>query len=121
MGSGFISAAIAESQTLSDDEKQHAGSALAALTGWASALPLTDRAKAQQAIAAVTDTARKLALVSIDALRSITLDQALAKAGIVVAGTKKPLEGRSDEHTSELQSLTRICTDVFCFNKKKKQ
>lgn len=91
MGSGFISASIAESQTLSDDEKQHAGSALAALTGWASALPLTDRAKAQQAIAAVTDTARKLELDSIDALRSLKLDPALAKAGIVAAGTKKLL------------------------------
>lgn len=91
MGSGFLSAWIAENQTLSDDEKQHAGSALAALTGWASALPLTDRAKAKQAIAAVTETARKLELDSIDTLRTIKLDDALAKAGIAAAGTKKIL------------------------------
>src|SRR3546814_2930038 len=28
---------------------------------------------------------------------------------------------RSEEHTSELQSLMRISYDVFCLNKKKKQ
>src|SRR3546814_8310886 len=30
------------------------------------------------------------------------------------------LAGRSEEHTSELQSLMRISSDVFCLNKKKK-
>src|SRR3546814_8373957 len=31
------------------------------------------------------------------------------------------LSGRSEEHTSELQSLMRISYAVFCFKKKKKQ
>src|SRR3546814_2728327 len=31
-----------------------------------------------------------------------------------------PLEGRSEEHTSELQSLMRISYAVFCLKKKKK-
>src|SRR3546814_2509386 len=31
------------------------------------------------------------------------------------------LEGRSEEHTSELQSLMRISYAVFCLKKKKKQ
>src|SRR3546814_1615000 len=99
----------------------------------------------------------KLELDSIYALRSITLDQALAKAGIVAAGTKKLLavygldvdkalasvkasevsrDGeharvkvsyslldkpitRSEEHTSELQSLMSISYAVFCLKKKK--
>lgn len=91
MGSGFVSAAIAENQSLSDDEKQHASSALVALTGWASTLPLTDREKAKAAIAAVTETTRNLQLTDIDALRSIRFDDALAKAGVAAAGSKKIL------------------------------
>src|SRR3546814_6894326 len=31
------------------------------------------------------------------------------------------VEGRSEEHTSELQSLMRISSAVFCLKKKKKQ
>lgn len=91
MGSGFASAAIAEDQTLSDDEKQHASSALVALTGWASSVPLTDRDKAKAAIAALTDTARKLNLTGLDSLRAISLDDALSKAGVAAAGVKNIL------------------------------
>src|SRR3546814_1048468 len=36
--------------------------------------------------------------------------------GIAIAGTRSP---RSEEHTSELQSLMRISYAVFCLNKKK--
>src|SRR3546814_5530732 len=32
----------------------------------------------------------------------------------------KPASGRSEEHTSELQSLMRISYAVFCLNKKKR-
>src|SRR3546814_2948191 len=34
-------------------------------------------------------------------------------------GDDVPLEGRSEEHTSELQSLMRISYAVFCLKKKK--
>src|SRR3546814_5192590 len=42
--------------------------------------------------------------------------------GDAVPGGKLPLTwiGRSDEHTSELQSLMRISYAVFCLKKKKK-
>src|SRR3546814_9956611 len=33
----------------------------------------------------------------------------------------QPVASRSEEHTSELQSLMRISYDVFCLKKKKKQ
>src|SRR3546814_1967323 len=36
-------------------------------------------------------------------------------------GTRRAAVGRSEEHTSELQSLMRISYAVFCLNKKKKQ
>src|SRR3546814_1349914 len=37
------------------------------------------------------------------------------------AGRDTPLSSRSEEHTSELQSLMRISYAVFCLKKKKKQ
>src|SRR3546814_1858140 len=40
-------------------------------------------------------------------------------AGAVVADGR-PVDGRSEEHTSELQSLMRISYAVFCLKKKKK-
>src|SRR3546814_1183430 len=43
----------------------------------------------------------------------------LAKASGKVAKLQKHI--RSEEQTSELQSLMRISYDVFCLNKKKKQ
>src|SRR3546814_5012065 len=41
--------------------------------------------------------------------------------GRLVAQTAAALEGRSEEHTSELQSLMRISYAVFCLKKKKKK
>src|SRR3546814_7286590 len=43
--------------------------------------------------------------------------------GIILAASRKPVDdgaGRSEEHTSELQSLMRISYAVFCLKKKKK-
>src|SRR3546814_6898786 len=38
----------------------------------------------------------------------------------MVAATRRPVPHRSEEHTSELQSLMRISYAVFCLKKKKK-
>src|SRR3546814_1357979 len=45
--------------------------------------------------------------------------QAAQHAGAVVA-QERPGQQRSEEHTSELQSLMRISYAVFCLKKKKK-
>lgn len=89
MGSGFASAAIAESKTLSADEKQHASAVLAAVAGWASTAPVADRAKARAAIAAVAASARALEIADLDTLRTLDIDAALAKAGLLWAGVKQ--------------------------------
>src|SRR3546814_4602864 len=48
-------------------------------------------------------------------------DQALAVlAGLVSHSFDQNIEGRSEEHTSELQSLMRISYAVFCLKKKTK-
>src|SRR3546814_7157491 len=38
--------------------------------------------------------------------------------GFELAGPKGPIDMRSEEHTSELQSLTRISYAVFCLKQK---
>src|SRR3546814_5454561 len=48
------------------------------------------------------------------AANTMPIDQAVEKGGAV-------LHTRSEEHTSELQSLMRISYAVFCLKKKKKQ
>src|SRR3546814_5576549 len=51
-----------------------------------------------------------------------SLGRALARRFFPVAGQDPPYEStRSEEHTSELQSLMRISYAVFCLKKKKKQ
>src|SRR3546814_6484331 len=53
-----------------------------------------------------------------DYLKSLGADQVVSRQSLSVGS--KPLE-RSEEHTSELQSLMRISYAVFCLKKKKKQ
>src|SRR3546814_9388199 len=76
----------------------------------------------------VDSAAKEKALVDSAAALGIPLTQTLAigdgandlpmirKAGLGVAYRAKP---RSEEHTSELQSLMRISYAVFCLKKKK--
>src|SRR3546814_8356741 len=50
---------------------------------------------------------------------SLRCDRRSARRGLVAAGIIAR-RSRSDEHTSELQSLMRISYAVFCLKKKKK-
>src|SRR3546814_5715307 len=43
-----------------------------------------------------------------------------AHASIVAGGNRQRIDSRSEEHTSELQSLMRISYAVFCLKKKKR-
>src|SRR3546814_6778948 len=54
---------------------------------------------------------------------SRVIGEALAKplGQAVIVENRAGAGGRSEEHTSELQSLMRISYAVFCLNKKKKQ
>src|SRR3546814_3457080 len=51
---------------------------------------------------------------------SLTLIARLLARGGHSEELRNELEGRSEEHTSELQSLMRISYAVFCLKKKKK-
>src|SRR3546814_1775976 len=51
--------------------------------------------------------------------RDAFLDENRRFHDLVAWGSDNPLFGRSEEHTSELQSLMRISYAVFCLKKKK--
>src|SRR3546814_3044256 len=53
-----------------------------------------------------------------DLLRGAGGHQAAAAVAAVGAEVEDPVGGRSEEHTSELQSLMRISYAVFCLKKK---
>src|SRR3546814_3057877 len=53
--------------------------------------------------------------------RWITLAEGLAIAGVAIAALTLWTNWRSEEHTSELQSLMRISYAVFCLKKKKQE
>ncbi|MBB5014138.1 hypothetical protein [Rehaibacterium terrae] len=89
MGSGFISASVQQSDTLSDAQKQHANEVIGALAGWASALPLGDRQKARQAVGVVVDTARRLELDSLDRMREFSFEETLVRGGTLLGGGKR--------------------------------
>src|SRR3546814_962619 len=44
-----------------------------------------------------------------------------SKDGQILSNVYNPMQGRSEEHTSELQSLMRISYAVFCLKKKTKK
>src|SRR3546814_6009120 len=61
---------------------------------------------------------------SRSAIRSARVDAAIAPEGTTGGAVIDPrvkAGARSEEHTSELQSLMRISYDVFCLKKKTKQ
>src|SRR3546814_9168252 len=55
----------------------------------------------------------------LDKIAQVTAQIASIERVIVVPYTERPTDIRSEEHTSELQSLMRISYAVFCLKKKK--
>src|SRR3546814_5079678 len=76
---------------------------------------------------AATDVDHRFQAVAADDLRGVSVNGVLVEAGAVdaagvpVFALAVGILGRSEEHTSELQSLMRISYAVFCLKKNKKQ
>src|SRR3546814_2055978 len=65
------------------------------------------------------NTAIFIGFASIQAIRTMT--RAVTATVMIVLHFNKATKPRSEEHTSELQSLIRISYAVFCLKKKKKK
>src|SRR3546814_7163540 len=79
-------------------------------------IPGIKKAQAQMAAGAADDKM----LIHFDAIMGSMTPKERAKPEILTAKRKiRIANGRSEEHTSELQSLMRISYAVFCLKKKK--
>jgi hypothetical protein len=81
--------AIDQTKELSTAQKQHARDVLAVLAPWAQQVTWGDQAKARQAIAVITDTARKLDLTSPDQLQTMDFDTSMAKYTLAWSGARR--------------------------------
>ncbi len=91
MGQGFAQSAIAQNKDMSDAQKAQAQDLLTATAQWAQTTKFTDPALVKAAIADICKTARALNLKSLDEARALSYDQAMQKAGIILAGIKQVL------------------------------
>lgn len=85
----FLNAAIQANSELSDLQKAHGTDVAGNLLDWAKPALFVDRARARQAIAALSRTARELDLPTLEQARALPMVPALEKGGIALAGVKE--------------------------------
>lgn len=103
---GMLGQSIDNSTKLTPAEKEQAKTVLTAVTKWATTAPLTDEAKAKQAIGIVVGTARDLKLTSLDAMHKLSYSEAMDKAGVAVGGVRKVLAVYGFDTDKMLASVT---------------
>ena len=91
MGQGFVQSAIQQNKELDEQQKQQTAALIDATAKWAQTAKFTDAGLAKQAIGVVCKTARDLNLKSLDEARALNYDQAMQKAGVVLAAVKQVL------------------------------
>jgi hypothetical protein len=115
----FLNAAIQANTELSDAEKAHGSEVVAGLMDWAQPALFTDRERARQSVAALSRTARKLDLPTLDQARALPMLPALEKGGVALAGIKdvgraygldmdKSLDGMKAELVSSEGDTARV-------------
>ena len=91
MFGGMAGQGIQQSTTMSPAEKTQATALLTAITKWATTAPLSDPAKAKEAIKVIVKTARDLKLTTLDDAQAMTFEQAMQKTGIFFGGLRSAL------------------------------
>ncbi|HTV86279.1 MAG TPA: hypothetical protein VME63_12775 [Dyella sp.] len=91
IGQAILTTGIAQSKTLTEDQKQQARDALNVLLPWAQQTPWFDQDKAKQAVGVVVTTARQLDLKSPDQLQNMDFDTAMKQYSIAYGGIKQLL------------------------------
>src|SRR3546814_1321685 len=81
------------------------------------AVPVGDRGRLALEVERKLDTDVGLALVGFEAADDVAVHRSLDEGGVADLGAVREGVERSEEHTSELQSLMRISYAVFCLKK----
>ena len=88
-GGIFLNGFIQANDSLSAEQKAHAKSASTVVLEWITPALIADRGKARKAIAALTETARKLDLPTLAHTRSLEMLPTLEKSGQALKGLKR--------------------------------
>jgi hypothetical protein len=91
IGQAIVTTGIAQSKTLTENQKQQARDALNVLLPWAQQTPWFDQDKAKQAVGVVVATAHQLDLKSPDQLQKMDFDPAMKQYAIAWGGIKQLL------------------------------
>lgn len=91
MFQGIVQSAIAQSEDMSDTQREQAQSALTAMAGWAQRTDLASPDLAEQAVGITVETARELDLPTLEDVRALGFDEMLTKAGTLFSGLKQVL------------------------------
>jgi len=105
MGRGYSQQWLQEEKTLSAEQKTQLGQVIDAVAKWLESVNFADRARAKQAIAKVVATARTLDLPTLEAVRALTFEEAMGKAGLMSAGVKDVLAVYGFDINANLASI----------------
>jgi hypothetical protein len=113
IGQAILTTGIAQSKTMTENEKQQARDALNVLLPWAQQTPWFDQGKAKQAVGVAVATSRQLDLKSPDQLQNMDFDTAMKQYSIAWGGIKQLLTiyGLSVDDTLNSVKVTTIGMD----------
>jgi hypothetical protein len=113
IGQAIVTTGIAQSKTLTENQKQQARDALNVLLPWAQQTPWFDQDKAKQAVGVVVATAHQLDLKSPDQLQKMDFDPAMKQYAIAWGGIKQLLViyGLSIDDTLDSFKITTVGID----------
>lgn len=113
MGSVYLNGMIQKNEALSQAEKDQATQMIDALAKWVQSARLTDPDKAKQALAIVTELARKLDLKTLDQAQALSFDQAMPKLGQGLAAFKQVLDlyGLSIDSCLDSVQVTQLAAE----------
>jgi len=89
---GGIQSTLAQNKDLTEQQKKAATDIIGAMAKWAGTVKFTDPSLVKQAISVTCKTARDVKIATLDEMRSLSYDQAMQKASILMGGLKKLTE-----------------------------
>jgi hypothetical protein len=113
IGQAILTTGIAQSKTMTENQKQQLRDALNVLLPWAQQTPWFDQDKAKQGVVIVVTTARQLNLKNPDQLQNMDFDTAMKDYAITYGGLKQLLViyGLSVDDTLNSVKVTSVSTD----------
>jgi hypothetical protein len=113
IGQAIVSTGIAQSKTMTENQKQEARDVLNVLLPWAQQTPWFDQDKAKQAVGVAVTTARQLDLKNPDQLQNMDFDPAMKQYSIAWGGIKQLLGiyGLSVDDTLDSVKVTTVGID----------